>query len=49
MLVVRINEHDYARIYEKAQEFANGNISVWMRYASIMLEPPRLYKNKDEV
>lgn len=44
LLVIRVNEHDYARIFDKAQEFANGNLSVWVRYAAIMLEPPVIKK-----
>jgi hypothetical protein len=41
LLVIRVNENDYARIFDKAQAFANGNLSVWVRYAAIMLEPPK--------
>lgn len=47
LLVVRVNERDYARIFDKAQEYAAGNMSVWVRYAASMLEPKRDEDRKD--
>lgn len=32
------------RLQEKANEFANGNLSAWCRHAGLMYEPPKGFK-----
>lgn len=38
-ILVAINSSEHQRIQEKADKFANGNVSLWMRYSSINHTP----------
>lgn len=35
----KVSESEYESIQEKADEFANGNVSAWIRFATIHLSP----------
>jgi len=47
--LLRIKFKDYARIVEKAYEYADGNVSEWFRYAAMNHIPSEedLYRKVD--
>lgn len=41
LMALQIDDWDKAEIQEKADKYANGNVSAWMRYASRMYTPKK--------
>lgn len=39
MIGFRVSETEYQVIEEKAKKFTEGNVSEWVRYASVNMEP----------
>ena len=39
VMVIKVAENEYSQISKNAQQYTNGNISRWIRYAAIKLSP----------
>lgn len=41
MIAARVSDAEYKAIEQKAKKYADGNVSEWIRYAAVNMEPKK--------